>query len=283
MNDISSEIERLRKNVVLAESVAVADVDLVNALVQKDAFAVVRGVFDSDEMEVVRENIIAGFDSERDQPSIGEHPSVLLNNYQKMTIGGQVNHWDYRPRFMRTMYSPMWAPDIYGMRATFWKVAQLRNRLQGKPVDYAIAGVEDNLWTASRLQHYPAGGGNISRHRDAVLQTVTEASGVTAFYQILLLITSKGKHFEDGGAFIELNGDLVNLEDEFKAGDVVIYDGGTMHGVHEIDPHKVPSLNTLDGRLVALVSLYKDMFGAAKSYEGFENTFVDANLPPEQS
>lgn len=270
----------LANNVVTVRSVDEIDVQAINAHVARDSFAAIRGLFGPELMQDIYRSVQQGFDAHRDAASIGERPAEVMSNYQKISIGGAGNHWDYRPRFMRVIYNPIWAPDIYGMRETFRTLATVRNKLQGNRPDYAIDQVEDGLWTAARLQHYPSGGGNISRHRDAVISTVTGDAGVRAFQQMLLLMTSKGEHFQEGGAYMEVRGEVIELEDEFKAGDVVIYDGTTMHGVHDIDPQRVPSLHTLDGRLVALVSLYKDMSADAKSYAGYENTFVDAERPP---
>lgn len=271
----------LADNVVKVRTIDDVDVDAINTCVERDAFAAIRGLFSPEQMRTVYADVRRGFDASKDAPSIGERPADVMSNFQKISIGGAGNHWDYRPRFMRVIYNPLWAPDVYGMRETFRTLARLRNKLQGYAPDFAIDKVTDGFWTPARMQHYPTGGGNISRHRDAVISTVTSDAGVRRFHQMLLLLTSKGEHFTEGGAYMEVSGERIELEDEFKAGDVVIYDGSTMHGVDDIDPQRVPSLNTLDGRLVALVSLYKDMSADAKSYAGYENTFVDANLPPE--
>ena len=39
----------------------------------------------------------------------------------------------------------------------------------------------------------------------------------------------------------------------------MIYDGSSLHGVKDIDPHKVLDLDTVSGRLSAFVSLYKNL------------------------
>ena len=271
----------LTENVIRVGSLDELNVDLINSHVDRSAFAAVRGLFSKEHMAAVYQRVRAGFDASRDRASIGERPLEVMKNFQKISIGGAGNHWDYRPRFMRVIYNPLWEPDIYGMHQTFRVLARMRNKLQGNALDYAVDKVEEGFWTAARIQHYPAGGGNISRHRDAVISTVTGDAGVRRFQQMLLLLTSKGEHYQEGGAFMDVDGEIIDLEDEFKAGDVVIYDGTTMHGVHDIDPGRVPTLQTLDGRMVALVSLYKDMSADAKSYAGYENTFVDAERAPE--
>ena len=273
----------LVENVLNVDSVDTVDADLVNRYVKQDAFAAIRGIFSAEDMKRVYTDILSAFDASRDHPSMGEPPGAAMSNFQKISIGGASNNWDYRPRFMRVLYNPLWEPDIYGMHDIFRKLATLRNKLQNYRPDFAIDHIEDGLWTAARIQHYPVGGGNICRHRDAVIATVTGDAGVTEFIQLVLLITSKGEHFEEGGAFLDVDGVIINLEENFKAGDVIVYDGRTMHGVHDIDPRKVPSLTSLEGRLVAAVSLYKDMSADKKLYAGYEDTFVNADLPPPES
>ena len=262
----------LKKNVLNVNSIDDVDINLVKYYVKQNDFAGIRGLFSAEDMRKVYANILSRFDASMDQPAVGEPPGATMSNFQKILIGGSSNHWAYRPKFMRVIYNPLWEPDIYGMHATFRMLARLRNRLQGYRTDFAIDCVEDGLWTAARIQHYPAGGGNMCSHRDAVISTVTEDAGVKMFLQLVLLITSKGEHFEEGGAYLDINGENIDLEDDLKAGDVLIYDGKTMHGVHEIDPRKVPSLMSLEGRLVAMVSLYKDMSADEKLYAGYENS-----------
>ena len=66
--------------------------------------------------------------------------------------------------------------------------------------------------------------------------------------------------FEQGGAFVDKNEDeRVYLEDVLSPGDIAIYNGETVHGVEDIDPHRKLSLDTLNGRLAGFVSLYKKM------------------------
>ena len=269
-------IERLKRNVIHAESLEQVDAAKINDLVDKDAFACVRGLFSAQEIKQAADSARAGFSAERDNPAIGERPGSVMSNYQKIAIGGAGNHWDYRPRFMRTIYNPIWDEDIYGMRDIFTRFAQFRNILQDKPINYAIEGKEDGFWTAARIQQYPVGGGNISRHRDVVISTVTTDAGVDRFLQFLLLLTTKGSDYSEGGAFIEVGEELIEFEDEFVAGDIILYDGRSMHGVRDVDPHLKPDLSSLNGRFVALVSLYKDMSADETAYEGYEDCDIDA-------
>ena len=246
-------------------------VEAVNETVDRHSFACIRGLFSKEEMKAARERVARNFSSANDRPAIGDTGRDVMKNFQKLAIGGAMASWDYRPRFYRIFYTPLWAPDIFGVHDIFRRFARLRNRLEGYRPDFAIDRVEDGLWTAARLQHYPAGGGFFMAHKDVVIDTVTRDAGQRRFHQLLLLLTTKGEDFQDGGGFVDYGEDRLYFEERCGAGDIVLYDGATLHGVADIDPHVKPSLDRLDGRLVAMASLYKDMSGEEKPYQGYED------------
>lgn len=227
--------------------------------VERHGYAAVRGLFPKSEMRAVLGSIRAGFDASRDRPGLGDRPADVMGNYQKLVIGNGAQAGYRVPRFLRVIYNPIWAEDIYGMRAVFRRLAGLRNHIQGHRRDYAVDQVEDSLWTAARLQHYPRGGGFFMSHRDAISLTNTQEAGLSKFIQIVLLITQRGVDYEAGGTFVETAGGRVDLEAEFGAGDVILYDGRSVHGVDDVDPQELPDLRSMAGRVVALVTLYADL------------------------
>jgi hypothetical protein len=241
------------------------------AAVRKRGFAAVRGLFPKAEVRAAHEKIKAAFDATRDHPGMGESAGAAMKNFQKLIVGGGAQRSYYVPRFLRVMYNPIWEEDVYGMRAMFARLARLRNRIQGHPLDFAVERMDDSLWTAARLQHYPAGGGFFARHQDAIASTVTEEAGLLKFIQILLLITERGKDFSSGGAFVESDGKKLDLEAECGTGDVLIYDGRSVHGVDDIDPHLLPDLRSAAGRFVALATLYTDLTQKPGQYEQYRS------------
>ena len=72
-------------------------------------------------------------------------------------------------------------------------------------------------------------------------------------------MTESGKDFDQGGAYVMVGNEKVMFEENFRLGDIIIYNESTFHGVAEIDPHKNLDLDTFNGRVTAFVSLYKDM------------------------
>ena len=86
------------------------------SLLNKYSFAVIRGVIDSEIIREAKKNLEKTYNPDNDSPATGEHPSDIMNNFQKLSIGGAEHSGVYRPRCMRTFYNPIWAEDIYGLR-----------------------------------------------------------------------------------------------------------------------------------------------------------------------
>jgi len=245
----------------------------VLSLLKKNNYVVVNGLFNKTEISKALQKIKSKIKKINDHPAMGEKPSAILKNYSKFVLGGKMNSWDYKPRCLRVMYNPIWDKDIYDVRKLFIRLAQFRNIIQGYEKNFAIKNIEKNLWTASRIQHYPTGGGFFSKHKDIVLNTVTSKAKIKKFLQIILLLTSKGKDFRNGGAFIiDKNKKKIDLEKFAKAGSILLYNGTSMHGVDEIDPEKKFSSFSNLGRYVMMASLYK-FFNKDKNYNEFKKYF----------
>jgi len=228
------------------------------ALEQTNAI-IVRGYFSGNEITQGLLGLRETFDPNRDSATVGETPDMVMKNFQKMNIGGIFNTKIYRPRFLRAIYNPIWEEDIYHLRHIFKKFAGLRNDILDYEKNYAIDEVaDDGSWTASRLQHYPTGGGFLVEHVDSVLSSVHDWAGYKQFLQFLLPLTRKGTDFTRGGGYVYVNDSKILIDDLMEPGDVAIYSGLIRHGVDEIDPHRPLQLNIDSGRVVAFANLYKD-------------------------
>ena len=222
-------------------------------------FCIIKGATNKKDLLSSIEKVKESFSLSDDRPTRGEKPSDIQNNFQKLLCGGVTNRYNNFPRFFRTIYNPLWSEDIYGLRENFKAMARVRNLLLEKDLEFALDKVEDDgLWTASRIHQYPTGGGFFVEHRDTTVMDVAEEKRI-GFYQLILVMSEIGKDFDEGGAFIEKDGERINLEKFLEVGDIAIYDGTTVHGVEDIDPHKSLVLDKISGRLAGFVSLYKQM------------------------
>ncbi len=231
-------------------------------LLNKYSFAVIRGIIDPNIIRQAKQKLKSIYNPDNDSPATGEHPSQIMDNFQKLSIGGAEHSGVYRPRCMRTFYNPIWANDIYGMREAFIKAAKVRNIIYGFEIDYAVDKVDNGFWTAARIHSYPLGGGFLVSHIDDIVPVVQRASGISQYFQPVIIMSKKGKgtdcDFESGGGFFELENTRYYYEEEAELGDLLIYSGHTAHGVADIDLHKTFDNRHPEGRYAGFVTLYKE-------------------------
>ena len=72
-------------------------------------------------------------------------------------------------------------------------------------------------------------------------------------------MSRKGEHFHQGGAFVDIGETRYCLDDNALMGDIIIYDGRTVHGVEDIDPRSMLDLSTINGRVAGFATLFKKM------------------------
>ena len=236
------------------------DMDAFMTAMDRRTFACIRGLVSPQEMYDAHERIVQRFDRKLDHAASGQSAEAVRTNFQKINLGGEsrtANHDD--ARFFRAFYNPIWAEDVWGLRSAFTRLAKVRNRLAGERADFAIDKIEPNgLWTAARFHQYPLGGGFFRRHTDYVVKDVADEKS-TRFYQVVLTMSRKGEHFSHGGAFVDIGDRRVCLDDNAEMGDIIIYDGRTVHGVEDIDPKAMLDLSGINGRLAGFATLFKKM------------------------
>ncbi|PSF35395.1 hypothetical protein C7H19_16565 [Aphanothece hegewaldii CCALA 016] len=232
---------------------------ILNCL-QNNKFACLRGITTESEVIQARQAIQQKFSKNNDNPTIGESPEQVKTNFQKLSVGSihSKHHTGSYARLLRTFYNALWNEDIYQMHELFRKMIRVRNQLLNKPINFAMNTIEDGLWTAARIHQYPKGGGFMQAHRDKTLTNIANQKDLN-YFQLLLVMSQKGINYQQGGGFIEHNEQRICFEELCCLGDLIIYDSSTIHGVDDVDPHEVLDLDTLSGRMVAFVSLYKSL------------------------
>ncbi len=227
---------------------------------ERRTFACIRGLVAEQDMRSAHRRIVERFDRRKDQPAKGHSADAVRSNFQKVLLGGESRSASNDDaRCFRTCYTPFWDEDIWGLHDGLKQLARVRNRLAGLPDAFAIEGTEPNgLWTAARFHQYPQGGGFFRRHTDYIVKDVADEKS-TRFYQVVLTITRKGEHYQEGGAFVDIGERRVVLDDCALPGDIIVYDGRTMHGVEDIDPKARLDLDTINGRVAGFATLYKKM------------------------
>lgn len=252
-----------QQNLIHIDSVEELDIDNVLSSLKNSGFCCIRGLISEDKMRAARKKFFSHFNAKLDNPSSGESPRDIQRNFQKLRVGISPAKPE-NSRLVRTFFNPLWDEDIFELHGAFRQMIHLRNRMLCKPDTFALDSIEEGLWTASRIQHYPPGGGFMSAHRDDLVIDAASDVGL-GFLQLLLVLSQKGKDYLSGGGFIIKDNKFIDIEGETSLGDIILYDGDTMHGVDTIDPNKSLDLSTPYGRLVGFVTLYKDLSAKSKA------------------
>ena len=236
----------------------------------------IRGLFDRSELRAALSRIVREFDAGWDERHDPRDTDAVRRNFQKLQVGANSGVGSRRTlgRFMRVFYNPIFADDIYGLRRHFVRLARLRNLLYGLPIDFAVGGTEDGYWTCARLQQYPAGGGFMVPHRDMYAQAAAAEAGLS-YFQLLLQLTEKGVDFFEGGAYVDLGDDRFMYEEHCLTGDVIVYDGRSVHGVADIDPLQPLDLHRFSGRAVAMASLFRLLRPGSADYRQMAERAVE--------
>ncbi len=242
------------------------DYPALRAALREHTVVRIRGLFDPDEIRALKRGIAARFDAGNDRKHDPRDTEIIRTNFQKLQVGcsSGLGTRDLG-RVLRMLFNPIFADDVFGMRAHFVHLARFRNLLYGLERDFAVFGTDDGLWTAARLHQYPRGGGFMSSHQDRFTQIVAIEAGLI-YAQPFLLLTEHGVDFQSGGAFIDRGDERIYYEGGCRVGDVVVYNGQSVHGVADIDPLEPLDMSSFSGRVVAFAALYKHLKPGASDY-----------------
>jgi hypothetical protein len=202
----------------------------------------------------------------RNFTALSLNPQSIKFNYmdvekkpiRKLAIGASNGVGDPYAQFLQSTYFSIESLELQSLSQLAKTMIHLRNQLSDLPLDFGENPVKDKFWNASRVHHYPSGGGFMSRHYDTYFPKIMQSKKIP-FLQLILLLSKKGKDFYTGGGFIIPKGSdkLINLEDEYSFGDIIVFDGTMVHGVDTVDSHVIPDLNSKNGRLSFIVGLYE--------------------------
>jgi len=244
-------------NIVECTDLAALDIDQLLATIDTHHYAVIRGLFDKASIKACVNALASGFVAADDNPATGEPREAVRSNFQKIVLGGASLRDNNCPRFLRTFYNPLWCDDVYGMHKHFETLVRLRNRVYGVDSDFGVNGPEENgLWSATRIHQYPAGGGFFSGHTDYIALDVAREKSFE-FFQLILVMNKKGVDYMSGGAFVDSGDKRYLLDDISNVGDVLVYDGRSFHGVEDIDSDIPLDMSKINGRIIAMATLYK--------------------------
>ena len=182
--------------------------------------------------------------------------SSSLPNYQKIEKGcrnfHRVNLWDARSSvpacFHQFSFFP-WNQDVFDLFRLAGDIYSMRNQLCGlAPGRFLERDPQAGCAARLSFQFYPKGTGGLDKHVDPY-----------DFYQStvpIVIMSSKGKDFLEGGAFVERrNGEHLCIDDVADIGDVVYFNSRMPHGVDRIDPQAATDWLSFEGRWMMLAAV----------------------------
>jgi len=239
-------------NILNYSSTEEIDYKTVTNILERDHFVCLRGLIDPVLIDESVQLLKSQFDAKKDRKNYPSNDGYFPN-FQRLAIGELGSY----AKFMRVFFNPLWADDIYKMHDHFKTMIKIRNKLYKIDENFAIDNITNGLFTGARIQQYPRGGGFIVAHKDTNASKAVDSFCKNSYYQVLLIMSEKGKDYFNGGGFIERKENRIYYEDVFNKGDIAIYNAYTTHGVCDIDPQEDLSLTSLNGRLSAFVTLYE--------------------------
>jgi len=264
----------------VAASLDGLDYERIRDDVRRHSIARIRGLLDREKVRAGLARVRDTFDAAKDRKHDPRDTEAVRRNFQKLQIGANSGADTRRTlgRFLRILYNPIFAEDVFGLRECFAITARFRNRLYGLPEDFAVERTDNGFFTCSRIQQYPQGGGFMVPHRDLFSRLATEKSDL-GYFQVFFLLTEKGRDYQEGGGYVEIADQRVLFEDHTVSGDIVIYDGRTLHGVADVDPLLPLDLGTFGGRSAGFVSLFRHLSSDGNSYANLSREAVERLMP----
>ncbi|MGA1769906.1 MAG: hypothetical protein ACO4CP_08890 [Steroidobacteraceae bacterium] len=275
------DVRRLLESVThFASSLDALDYERIRDDVRRHSLARISGALDRETVRACLSRIRSTFDAGQDRKHDPRDTEAVRRNFQKLQIGANSGADTRRTlgRFLRILYNPIFAEDVFGLRESFAITARFRNRLYGLPEDFAVEGTDNGFFTCSRIQQYPQGGGFMVPHRDIFSRLATEKSDL-GYFQVFFLLTEKGRDYHEGGGYVEIDKQRVHFEDHTASGDIVIYDGRSVHGVADVDPLLPLNLGTFGGRSAGFVSLFRHLASDGDSYAKLSREAVERLMP----
>ncbi len=223
--------------------------------VQQTGFALIRGVFDGEAIRRSTLSVYAYANRAKHLGSAGAPRQAVRTNSSKWSIGGTSASQAGISRCMITVYNPLGCEDLFQLHRHFRTLIEVRDVLAMRESALLDDQLPPPLFNATRIQIYPRGGGFMTAHRD--MRAADNLKGISdAYIQLILLLTEKRADYRSGGAYIVRDGKVVDTEDGSRTGDVLVYDGNSLHGVDDIDPDLPFYPSDLSGRAVALATIY---------------------------
>lgn len=224
-----------------------ADIDEIRSLADEAGFCVVRGAIAGEQVQCPIDRITQVFDAASDVRISGRYERGWPD-FHRLDLG----EYGASARFARYFFFFPWNGDraLEEISQAQMEIYNLLARNDPSFGSMTEADTNPNRFRLSFVLQYPIGGGFMSQHREYTQQEQGDKA-----YVLYLALTTRGKDFESGGAYLRQNGEKIDIEEQVRAGDLLIYRGDLYHGVEGVDRHKPVVLDEINGRLMLTTTI----------------------------
>lgn len=185
------------------------------------------------------------------------YTSLDSQPWRKFAISSANGVGEPYAQFLQTTYFSEKDSRYPALREAFKYLISFRNKMLDLSEDFGSNPKKDSFWNACRVHHYPKGGGFMVEHQDTHFPKILHSSELP-FLQVMMILSKKGTDFSEGGNYIRnRNQDQIYPEDLAGIGSIVMFDGGIVHGVQDVDPDGILDFSQPSGRFAAFVNLYE--------------------------
>lgn len=185
--------------------------------------------------------------------------STLKENPFRKTAIGSVNGLGEKiSQILQTTYFDNEAHYCEHLSFCARKLVGIRNRLMNLAEDFGSNSKRDGYWNASRVHHYPSGGGHMQGHCDRHFPALLNGE-TNKFVQVAMSLSKRGNDFKSGGFFVRnRHGVSIDIEEMLDIGSILCFDGRLEHGILDVDSHQVLDWDSESGRLALFSMLYEN-------------------------
>lgn len=225
---------------------ALERIDEIRARAAREGYAIIRGAVSEEQVQRLLDHVRGLFDPRADVRRSGEYRRDM-EDFHRLDLG----EYGASTRFARYFMFFPWNQDLAFGDVSVTMMDVMRG-LAGKGDLYASGSPEDtnpDRYRISYVIQYPTGGGFMSKHREYTRQEEDDHAFV-----LTLALTTRGKDFSTGGAYLHRGDEKLDVEASVLAGDLLVYRGDLFHGVEGVDPDKPVVLDEVCGRIVLLTT-----------------------------
>ena len=191
-----------------------------------------------------------------------KYEEIEKNFFGKYAIGAYNGSKVPVAQMLQTVYLPTSKEIILNSKNSLFFLSEilvsLRNYICNLDPLFGYNPRKEKFWNASRVHHYPVGGGFMSGHIDTSFPNIMKNHSIP-FLQVSVSLSMKGRDYFNGGGYVlnkENNKKIYTDRNLNRPSSITLFDGSVYHGVDDVDPESKISFETKNMRAALFSGFY---------------------------